>query len=98
MPKPYRQLRAQMSPEAQAQAAAQAAALEAAMPDPRLATILNRLEDLCAFIGYDPADHAPLDEIVTLEDRLRTLDTAVELMQWQLDEILALLRASKEGR
>jgi hypothetical protein len=60
-----------------------------------LATLQARLDALCAFVGYDPATHAPLDEIVTLEDRLRTIDTTVELMQGQLDEVLALL---KEGR
>jgi hypothetical protein len=65
---------------------------------PTIATLLDRLEALCAFVGYDPAGHAPLDEIVTLEDRLRTIDTAVELMQGQLDEMLALLRALQAGR
>jgi hypothetical protein len=64
---------------------------------PTLATLLARLEALCAFVGYDPASHAPLDEIVTLEDRLRTIATAVELMQQQLDEVLALLRARQAG-
>jgi hypothetical protein len=63
-----------------------------------LATILARLDALCAFVGYDPACHAPLDELVTLEDRLRTIDTAVELMQGHLDEVLALLRSRQEGR
>jgi len=67
------------------------------MPDATLATLLARLDALCAFVGYDPAGHAPLDEIVTLEDRLRTLDTAVELMQGQLGEVLALLRAREEN-
>jgi hypothetical protein len=65
---------------------------------PTLATLLARVEALCAFVGYDPAGHAPLDELVTLEDRLRTIDTAVELMQGQLAEVLALLRAMQEGR
>jgi hypothetical protein len=63
-----------------------------------LATLQDRLDGLCAFVGYDPACHAPLDEIVTLEERLRTMDTALELMQEQLTEVLALLRARQEGR
>lgn len=67
------------------------------LSDPTLATVQARLDALCAFVGYDPASHAPLDEIVTLEDRLRTIDTTVELMQGQLDEVLALLR-HREGR
>jgi hypothetical protein len=98
MPKPYSQLRAQMSPEAQARAAAKAAAMEATMPDATLAALLDRLEALCAFVGYDPASHAPLDEIVTIEERLRMIDGSVELMQGQLDEVLALLRAMQAGR
>jgi hypothetical protein len=57
-----------------------------------LATVLDRVEALSLFVGYDPACHAPLSEIVTLEDRLRTIDTTVELMQGQLDEVLALLK------
>jgi hypothetical protein len=56
------------------------------------------LEGLCAFVGYDPVSHAPIDEIVTLEDRLQTMDTTVELMQGQLDEVLARLRAMQESR
>jgi len=66
------------------------------MPDATLATLQARLDALCAFVGHDPSSHAPRDEIVTLEDRLRTLDTAVELMQGQLAEVLALLRAREE--
>jgi nicotinamide mononucleotide adenylyltransferase len=70
------------------------------MPDapPTLATLLARVEELCLFVGYDRASHAPLDEIVTLEERLRTIDVAVELMEGQLAEVLALLRATQEGR
>jgi len=68
------------------------------MPDPILSTLQDRLDGLCAFVGYDPASHAPLDEIVTMEDRLRALDTALELMQEHLTEVLALLRAIQEGR
>jgi hypothetical protein len=64
---------------------------------PTLATLLARLDGLCAFVGYDPDGHAPLDEIVTLEDRLRTIDTAVELMQAQLAEVLALLNGGRHA-
>jgi hypothetical protein len=67
------------------------------MPDPTLATVQARLDGLCAFVGYDHASHAPLDEIVTLEDRLRTMDTAVELMQAQLAELLALLKGARHA-
>src|SRR5262245_16779035 len=35
--------------------------------------------------------------LATLEERLRTLDTAVELMQRQLDEMLALLKGKSDG-
>jgi hypothetical protein len=62
------------------------------MPDPTLATLLDRVEALSLFVGYDPACHVPLDEIVTIEERLRTMDTALELMQGQLAEVLALLK------
>jgi hypothetical protein len=65
------------------------------LPDATLATLLDRLEALSLFVGYDPAGHAPLDEIVTIEDRLRTIDTAVELIQGQLDEVLALLKGGR---
>jgi hypothetical protein len=71
---------------------------DALMPDPTLATLQDRLDGLCAFVGYVPASHAPLDEIVTLDDRLRTMDTALELMQEQLTEVLARLRAIQERR
>lgn len=67
------------------------------MADPTLATLQDRLDGLCAFVGYDPIHHAPLDEIVTLEDRLRTMEAALAHMQRQLGEVLALLRA-REGR
>jgi hypothetical protein len=67
------------------------------MPDPTLVTLQARLDALCAFVGYDPAGHAPLDEIVTIEDRLRTIDTAVELMQAQLAEVLALLKGARHA-
>jgi hypothetical protein len=67
------------------------------MPDITLATLQARLDGLCAFVGYDPASHAPLDEIVTIEDRLRTIDTAVELMQAQLAEVLALLKGARHA-
>jgi len=67
------------------------------MPDPAITTLQACLDGLCAFVGYDPAGHAPLDEIVTLEDRLRALDTVLELMQAQLAEVLAHLR-TREGR
>jgi hypothetical protein len=72
------------------------------MSDPTLATLQARLDGLCAFVGYDPACHAPLDEIVTLDDRLRTMEAALELLQarlqLQLAEVLALLRMIREGR
>lgn len=72
------------------------------MPDPTLATLQARLDGLCAFVGYDPINHAPLDEIVTLDDRLRTMEAALELLQarlqLQLAEVLALLRMIREGR
>jgi hypothetical protein len=64
---------------------------------PTLATLQARLDALCAFVGYDQSSHAPLDEIVTLEDRLRTIDTAVELMHGQLGEILALLKGGRHA-
>jgi hypothetical protein len=67
------------------------------MPDATLATLQARLDALCAFVGYDPSGHAPLDELVTLEDRLRTIDTAVELMQGQLDEVLAWLKGDRHA-
>lgn len=59
---------------------------------PPLATLLARVEDLSLFVGYDPGHHAPLEEVVTLEDRLRTIDATLELMQGQLAAVLALLR------
>jgi hypothetical protein len=65
---------------------------------PTLATLLAHVEALSLFVGYDPAGHAPLDETCTIDDRLRTIDTALELMQGQLAEVLALLRAIQEGR
>ena len=37
------------------------------------------------------------DDHVTLDDRLRTLDTAVELMQGQLAEVLALLKEQRHA-
>ena len=64
---------------------------------PTLATLYDRLDALARFVGHDPADHTPLDEAVTIEERLRTLDTAVELMQQQLDEVLALLKGKTDG-
>jgi hypothetical protein len=64
---------------------------------PTLATLQARLDALCAFVGSDPRCHAPLDEIVTLEDHLRTISTAVELMQGQIAEILALLKGARHA-
>jgi len=72
------------------------------MPDPTLATLQARLDGLCAFVGYDPIHHAPLDEIVTLDDRLRTMEAALELLQarlqFQLAEVMVRLRTIQEGR
>jgi hypothetical protein len=72
------------------------------MSDPTLATIQARLDGLCAFVGYDPINHAPLDEIVTIDDRLRTMDAALELLQarlqFQLAEVLVRLRALQKDR
>jgi hypothetical protein len=68
------------------------------MPDATLATLQARLDGLCAFVGYDPINHAPLDEIVTLDDRLRTMEAALEHIQRQLAVVLAALLALQAGR
>lgn len=69
---------------------------------PTLATLQARLDGLCAFVDDDPINHAPLDEIVTIDDRLRTMEAALELLQarlqFQLAEVLVRLRAIQEGR
>jgi hypothetical protein len=68
------------------------------MHEATLATLQARLDGLCAFVGYDPIHHAPLDEIVTLEDRLRTMEAVLEHIQRQLAVVLAALLALQAGR
>jgi hypothetical protein len=83
--------------DAVAQAVLAGAACAAPHAPSTLAALLARVDALAHFVGLDAADHTPLDEAVTLEDRLRTLDTAVELMQGQLAEVLALLKGKTHG-
>jgi hypothetical protein len=64
---------------------------------PTLAALCDRVDALTRFVGLDAADHTPLDEAVTIEDRLHTIDTAVELMQGQLAEVLDLLKGKTHG-